>query len=378
MNTRLQVEHPVTELRYGLDLVAWQLRVANGQSLSPDLGRLSPRGHVIEARVYAEDPARGFAPSPGQVLQFRPPREVPGVVRVDHALADAVRIPPDYDPMLAKVIVHGRDRDDALHKLDRALGELVLFGPATNVAFLRGVLRQEAFRSGDGLDTGFVERELGDWQTPDPSAGTLSLAAILLSEKTGDASAGDLWGWPGDLWGWRSAAGTEGWPVRVLVGDESEPREVWLTPLRPEGRDPRDVYQAKVGDGSLEVELAHRDEEGGRVRVDGLEQDVRWAFDGADVWLRSADGTHVFRRHRRGAAAQADDDPTTVQASMTARVKEVKVAEGDAVGEGDCLLVLEAMKLETRVEARMAGMVAEVLVSEGEQVAHRQVLVRLA
>lgn len=377
MNTRLQVEHPVTELRYGLDLVAWQLRVANGQSLPADLSQLTPRGHAIEARVYAEDPARGFAPSPGRVLRFAAPRETPGVVRVDHALEDGATIPPDYDPMLAKVIVHGRDRDDALHKLDRALGELVLFGPTANVAFLRDVIRHPTFaRDGEGLDTGFIERGLSGWSAPEPAPGTLAAAAVLLSRRNGDHAAGDLWGW-------RSAAGTEGWPVRVLVDETTEPTEVYLTPLHRDGRDPRDVYRACIGEDEIEIDFVRRTsddggEDGGRVRVDGLEQDLRWAFaEDGSLWIRDGAATHVVRRPRRGAAAEAEDDPTRAVASMAGRVKEVRVTAGDAVEPGDCLVVLEAMKLETRVEARTAGAVEDVLVEAGEQVARGQVLVRL-
>ncbi|MDA8016670.1 MAG: ATP-grasp domain-containing protein [Thermoanaerobaculia bacterium] len=371
MNTRLQVEHPVTELRYGLDLVAWQLRVADGHPLPAELSRRSPEGHAIEARVYAEDPARGFAPSPGTVLQFREPRDVPGIVRVDHALADGVPIPPDYDPMLAKVVVRGQDRGDALRKLDRALGELVVFGATTNVAFLRHVLRHPSVVADADVDTAFVERELGDWTAPQPSSGVVALAAILLSERDGDASAGDLWGW-------RSAAGTEGWPMRMCVGFDREPAEVELTPRGPGRCDGRASYRAAYRGEVLEIELALRDASGGRLRVDGQELEVRWAHHGPDLWIRDGQGHHLFCRPVRGASVERIDDPTRVVAGMTGKVKAIRVSEGEAIKAGDCLLVLEAMKLETRVEAAMNGEVEEIRVAEGDLVTHRQLLMRLA
>src|SRR5215469_1023841 len=157
MNTRLQVEHPVTELVYGLDLVEWQLRVAAGERLPSSLtdGPLVPSGHAVEARVGAEDPARGFLPTGGTVLALRTPSG-PGI-RVDSGLTEGMTVTSDYDPMLGKVIAWGEDRSTALRRLDAALSQTAVLGVTTNVAFLRGLLRDPRVQAGQ-LDTGLVER----------------------------------------------------------------------------------------------------------------------------------------------------------------------------------------------------------------------------
>ncbi len=170
MNTRLQVEHPVTELVYGLDLVEWQLRVAAGEPLPFPVGdgrSLAMNGHAVEARVYAEDPARGFLPTGGTVLALRTPSG-PGV-RVDSALAQGVTVTSDYDPMLGKVIAWGPDRATALRRLDRALADTVVLGVTTNTAFLRTLLADPDVLAGR-LDTGLVERIVGNGPAGGPAA----------------------------------------------------------------------------------------------------------------------------------------------------------------------------------------------------------------
>ena len=164
MNTRLQVEHPVTEFITGLDMVEWQLRIANGQPLPLAQDDIALSGHAIEGRLYAEDPARDFLPSPGHVVAFDAP-EPTAATRIDTGVRSGDDIAVSYDPMIAKVIAHGADRDSAIAALDRLLSELVCAGPTTNQAFLRRAVTHPAFVSGD-LDTGFIARHIADLVPP--------------------------------------------------------------------------------------------------------------------------------------------------------------------------------------------------------------------
>src|SRR6476620_10892137 len=161
INTRLQVEHPVTEMVTGLDLVEWQLRVASGEPLPLSADRLSLRGHAIEARVYAEDPARDFLPAVGTLSHLRQPREVPGRVRVDTGVVQGDQITPNYDPMIAKLIVWGEDRSAAVRQLVSALAEYEVVGVTTNLGLLRAVAAHPAFAAAK-LDTGFIARHAED------------------------------------------------------------------------------------------------------------------------------------------------------------------------------------------------------------------------
>ncbi|MDR7481520.1 MAG: biotin carboxylase N-terminal domain-containing protein [Armatimonadota bacterium] len=175
-NTRLQVEHPVTELVAGVDLVAAQLRIAAGEPLAWRQEDLAPRGWAIEARVYAEDPEAEFAPSPGRVLHLAEPH-LPGV-RIDSGVAAGVEIPPFYDPLLAKLIAWGTDREHARRRLERALAEYVILGPRTNVSFLRAVVGHPAFAAG-ALTTGFLAEEFAGWRRPEPPEAVVAVAAVL-------------------------------------------------------------------------------------------------------------------------------------------------------------------------------------------------------
>ncbi|WP_131757887.1 acetyl-CoA carboxylase biotin carboxylase subunit, partial [Actinomadura fibrosa] len=234
MNTRLQVEHPVTELVTGLDLVELQLRVAAGAPLPFAQDGVRLGGHAIEARVYAEDPARGFLPTGGRVLALNEP-DVPGV-RVDSGLDTATEVGGSYDPMLAKVIVHGADRAEALHRLDRALASYTLLGVPTNVAFLRALLRHPDVVSGD-LDTGLVERSL-DGLTAGAGVPPEVLAAAALERMLAlEKAAPDPWDIPD---GWRP--GAHAWTPWIITPVGGDPVEV-----RVQGR--AASARVAVGDG---------------------------------------------------------------------------------------------------------------------------------
>jgi acetyl-CoA/propionyl-CoA carboxylase biotin carboxyl carrier protein len=364
MNTRLQVEHPVTELITGLDLVEWQLRVAAGERLNAPP---RPRGHAIEARVYAEDPARGFLPTGGTVLALREPANTH--VRVDSGLDVGTSVGSRYDPMLAKVAAWGPDRATALRRLDAALAGTTVLGVTTNIAFLRSLLRDPGVQAGR-LDTGLAER-VADSPAADSPAGrgtagagtpaeVLAAAALarLLRETTGPFGS-DPWDIPD---GWRVSG--RAW-TRVRLSDGHGP----VTQVRVRGLASAGAEVA-VGDGDpVPARAALRDTElvvsyGGRT--------LRYLFAraGGTMWL-GRDG-HAWAltgeeavAGRRGYAGAADG---AVRSPMPGTVIAVHVAAGQPVRAGQPLVVVEAMKMEHTVTAPADGVVSELTAKAGQQV----------
>ena len=203
MNTRLQVEHGVTELAYGVDLVKWQLRIAAGERLTLQQADIMPRGHAIECRVYAEDPARNFLPSPGQVQRLHEPVG-PGI-RIDSGITEGQQIGSDYDPLLAKLLAHDASRNDALDRMTQALSDYVILGPTTNIAHLKAILQHDAFRAGD-LDTHFIETYFGDWAPAAPPLEALIAAGVTRSgssRQTAQMTGRDPWSPWSNQGGWR-------------------------------------------------------------------------------------------------------------------------------------------------------------------------------
>ncbi|MEV4678064.1 MULTISPECIES: acetyl/propionyl/methylcrotonyl-CoA carboxylase subunit alpha [Actinomadura] len=359
MNTRLQVEHPVTELVTGLDLVELQLRVACGEPLPFTQDEVALDGHSIEARVYAEDPARGFLPTGGRVLALREPEGA----RVDSGLDAGTEVGGSYDPMLAKVIVHGADRAEALHRLDRALASYTLLGVPTNVAFLRALLRHPSVVSGD-LDTGLVERALDDL-VAGASVPPEVLAAAALERmralESGADGTGDPWDIPD---GWRP--GAHAWAPWIITPSGGEPVEV-----RVQGR----AASARVAVGGAEPVGASLTGPfiltyGGRTTS------FEAARDGGTLWLGRDGHAWALSEHVRaegGAAAAAAGDGV-LRSPMPGTVLAVKAAEGDRVEAGQPLVVVEAMKMEHTVTAPLAGVVAKLPVRAGAQVALDAVL----
>ncbi|RFS81260.1 ATP-grasp domain-containing protein [Actinomadura spongiicola] len=356
MNTRLQVEHPVTELVTGLDLVELQLRVAAGDALPFTQDEVTLDGHAIEARVYAEDPSRGFLPTGGRVLALAEPDHA----RVDSGLDVGTEVGGAYDPMLAKVIVRGADRAEALHRMDRALASYTLLGVPTNVAFLRRLLAHPSVVSGD-LDTGLVERSL-DELTSGTSVPPEVLAAAALERMLALESGGD------DPWdvpdGWRP--GAHAWTPWIITPSGGDPVEV-----RVQGR--AGSARVAVGDGppvaaSLSAPCT--------LTYAGRTTSFTIARDGHTLWLGRdghawALGEHV--RAEGGAASGAAGDGV-LRSPMPGTVLAVKAAEGDRVAEGQPLVVVEAMKMEHTVTAPVAGVVAKLPVRAGAQVALDAVL----
>lgn len=345
MNTRLQVEHPVTELITGIDLVEWQLRVAAGEQLPYGQEDIALTGHAIEARVCAEDPARGFLPSGGTVLALREPQG--DGVRTDSGLSEGTEVGSLYDPMLSKVIAYGPDRPTALRKLRAALAETVTLGVPTNAGFLRRLLAHPAVVAGD-LDTGLVEREaegLVPAKVPDEVYEAAAAVRAAALEPTGE--------------GWRD-------PFSVPRGWRMGGTPAPLTHhLRVPGHEPV-AHVAGAGPRTVEP---------GRVtvHVDGLTHTFHRAAD----WLgRDGDAWHVMDHDPVAASltGAAHSGADTLAAPMPGTVTVVKVSTGDHVDRGQSLLVVEAMKMEHVISAPHAGTVSELDVAPGATVAMDQIL----
>ncbi|MFI2200795.1 acetyl/propionyl/methylcrotonyl-CoA carboxylase subunit alpha [Streptomyces sp. NPDC020192] len=346
MNTRLQVEHPVTELVTGLDLVEWQLRVAAGEKLGFAQSDISLTGHAVEARICAEDPSRGFLPSGGTVLLLDEPQG--DGVRTDSGLSEGTEVGSLYDPMLSKVIAYGPDRATALRKLRAALAETVTLGVPTNAGFLRRLLAHPAVVAGE-LDTGLVERVVDELVPTEVPEAVYEAAAAVRAKALEPRAEGwvDPFSVPN---GWR-------------LGGTPKPPAFDLRVQDPVTYTPRGT--ATVTDDTVSVTL------------DG----VRHTFHRAGDWLgRDADAWQV-RDHDPVAASltgagHAGADSLT--APMPGTVTVVKVAVGDEVAAGQSLLVVEAMKMEHVISAPHAGTVAELDVTPGTTVAMDQVLAVIA
>ncbi|HLU72395.1 MAG TPA: biotin carboxylase N-terminal domain-containing protein [Nonomuraea sp.] len=367
MNTRLQVEHPVTELVTGLDLVELQLRVAAGEPLPFTQDDVRLDGHAVEARVYAEDPARGFLPTGGRVLALREPSG-PGV-RVDSGLLEGGVVGSEFDPMLSKVVAWAPDRAGALRALDRALGETVVLGVTTNVPFLRALLAHDAVRAGE-LDTGLVERALPDLL---PAAGpdradaarteratppdVLAAAALVFHDQPAGSDPWEV------MDGWR--IGERAWTTWRLETRDG------VHPVQVRGL-PREGAEAGVAGGPPVPAVLRTYEREIVVTLDGRTARYVCARDGETVWLGRDGHAWPVTRHligdpgdRQGAAGGGDG---VVRSPMPGTVLVVKAQVGDQVKEGQPLLIVEAMKMEHTVTAPRDGRVAELPVQAGRSV----------
>ncbi|MFF3536036.1 acetyl-CoA carboxylase biotin carboxylase subunit [Streptomyces sp. NPDC002466] len=393
MNTRLQVEHPVTELITGLDLVEWQLRVAAGEPLPFTQRDIALTGHAVEARICAEDPSRGFLPSGGTVLALHEPQG--DGVRTDSGLGTGGEVGSLYDPMLSKVIAYGPDRAAALRRLRAALADTVILGVPTNAGFLRRLLAHPAVAAGD-LDTGLVEREVAGL-VPEGVPEEVYAAAALLrrSAASGASPAGDAACWVDPFSvasGWRLG----GTPARTVLDFRIPGHDPVQVSLRdcPAGTE---LTFGHVGEGAQPPEPATgacgplAPMPGGRetagvveltphrlvVELAGVTHAFTHAASPDGVWLgRDGDSWHVQDHDPVAAslAGAARSGADTLAAPMPGTVTVVKVAVGDEVVAGQSLLVVEAMKMEHVISAPHAGTVTELDVTAGTTVAMDQVL----
>jgi 3-methylcrotonyl-CoA carboxylase alpha subunit len=372
MNTRLQVEHPVTELVTGLDLVEWQLRVAAGEALPLKGNEVPLRGHAIEARIYAEDPQRDFLPSTGGLLHVAFPEEGRSV-RVDAGVDTGDEITPWYDPMIAKLIVHGADRAEALGRLRAALSQVEIAGVATNVEFLGRVAASEAFSRAD-LDTGLIERCRDELLAPRKDASVEMLAAAafaeLAREESGARARAQRSGDPHSPW-----HGVDGW----RLNEDSHHDFTFI-----EGERERPVRLRFLADG-LKLAVDGKDyalagQASGRalsLALDGRRFKATAVRDGAGwhVFCNGASSRLSLRQH----AHEDDSEAVTglLTAPMPGKIVKVMAEAGRKVSKGEPLLILEAMKMEHTITAPADGVVKELHYAAGEQVLEGAELIRM-
>jgi 3-methylcrotonyl-CoA carboxylase alpha subunit len=360
MNTRLQVEHPVTELVTGVDLVELQVRIASGEALPMVQDDITMSGHAIEARVYAEDPSRDFLPTGGRVLDLVEPSSA----RVDSGIFAGSVVGSDYDPMLAKIITHADDRPSALRALDRALSDTAVLGVTTNVDFLRFLLADPDVAAGR-LDTGLLDRRTPDYVGVQASDEELIAAAVHHWLALWPSTPGDLWAVPS---GWRVGRGAPS-TFRLRAGERTDHVHLTGTP---------ESATARIEDGetrSLSASLAGRDL---IVTIDGVRTEyVAAAADGV-VWL-SGNGRTTATEEVREAPVRPDDEHSgdaELLSPMPGSVVAIGQEDGQTVAAGAAVITVEAMKMEHALTAPVDGVV-ELLVAVGDQVKVGQPLARI-
>ena len=369
MNTRLQVEHPVTEMITGLDLVALQIRVAEGEPLGLAQQDVVLNGHAIEVRLYAEDPAQDFLPVTGTIDLWRP--AAGEGIRVDAGIATGLEISPFYDPMLAKIVAWGDTREIARHRLISALKATALFGSTTNQSFLIDVLGRESFAKGEAT-TAFIGEEFGaaDLANPPPTFRQAAIAAVIQFVIERQQAFDDSLNVSPALADWSSGGLLTTRYVYPAGGSEID---LTVTPHR-QGR-----YVVAHGEDKIQIDLIECAENTARLTVDGRRQAVLYSAPTAGIVDLSVDGRNLHFRNRIAFAASVEQAAGggRVVAPMHGAVLEVFVKPGDQVEIGTRLAVLEAMKMQHDILAEIDGTVQEVLAAAGNQVAADDLLVEI-
>ena len=372
MNTRLQVEHPVTEAVTGLDLVAWQLRVAAGEPLPKSQDQLQLNGHAIEARICAENPNQDFLPATGPLWHFSGPEAshfffTAGGVRLDTGVTQGDVVSPFYDSMLAKLIVWGADRDEALAKLDKALSEMQVVGVANNVAFLRDVVQSASFSQGD-LATDLIARErdnLFKTQTLSEDLAVAGVMGMVLRQEV-DAMGSNPWQ---AVDGWQVVgAPPRPFQLQGAWGDEVRALDVVLysTPQRVRIADTDHAFEWRAHPLGVSVCL------------NGVWTDLSVVASAGQYHVFSRAGHAVLQRvDPLAGSAQAADALGGLNTPMPGKLIRMDVAVGDTVAKGQVLAVMEAMKMEHSIASPRDGVVSEVFYAVGDQVAEGQALLTL-
>jgi geranyl-CoA carboxylase alpha subunit len=366
MNTRLQVEHAVTEAITGIDVVEWQLRISAGEPLPLAEQDVQFHGHSIEARLYAEDSYTDFLPQSGALADWRP--ATGEGVRIDYGVAPGESISPFYDPMLAKVIAHGATREEARRRLIVALEDTVVLGLNTNRNFLVGALQHPAFITGEAT-TAFIERHFpagsDAMRRPNLNGRIVALAAVLLLEARtrgpGDAAATTR--------SW-SSTGPANWPLRLTIDNCHQ--ETVVAVLGP------DHYLVTLADRRIEVSIQLRRDGAVRFTEGGVQKTAPFAWHDGMLHL-ALDGLVATARETtlETSRAQKASDSTELLAPMNGAIIAVQVKAGDRIVRGQRLVVLEAMKMQHEIRAPRDGVVLRILVETGQQVATRELLVEL-
>ncbi len=365
VNTRLQVEHPVTEMITGLDLVRLQIEIAEGKPLPFAQDDLKTTGHSIEARLYAEDPKNNFLPSTGRIHDWLLPDSIEGL-RIDAGVEAGMEVGIHYDPMLAKLITRGKTRDEAIRKLIYALRQSSIQGLRTNREFLIRLLDHQDFREGRA-HTGFIAERLDELIAGDDERLNREslIAAALYLQKQWQASNGLLAELPPS---YRNN------PYR----DPSIKLEIGEDDVEVSWRQARDgVFEMSVFDSTVAAQVLCFAPGVIRIAIDGIQRSFRITENGAELYVHSTLGSSIVRRSPRHPIHQAASDQGSANSPMPGQVLKILVEAGQRVSAGDPLIILEAMKMEHTMRAAVDGVVESILVSDGEVVGPGQLLVRI-
>ncbi len=366
MNTRLQVEHPVTELVTSLDLVELQLRIAAGEPLPFTQEDVTLTGHAIEVRVYAEDPRAGFLPTGGHVERVVHPSGTG--IRVDTSLEDGVDVSTDYDPMLAKIIAWGPDREEARRRLVTALENTAIFGFETNLTFLRLLLERPEVVAGD-LDTGLIARVFDDLAFPEIPERVFAEAALLMRTRNATDAAPVATGPWARADGWRLGSAAPS-VFDLEAGGGGERVRVWASSSGTELR-------VAVGDGDAQIATVAVESGRATVSIENLTRSFPFAPVPGGIWLPGdGEAVHVRERHASYGADAASDASPTLVSPLPGTVVTVSVDDGARVEAGDAVVAVEAMKMEHVLRAAVAGTV-RLDVAVGDQVARGGVVARI-
>jgi 3-methylcrotonyl-CoA carboxylase alpha subunit len=354
MNTRLQVEHPVTELITGIDLVEWQLRVAFGEALPLRQDEIKLNGHAVEARVYAENPTKNFMPSVGRISTWRLPEETGGL-RIDAGYREGDMVSPYYDAMLAKMIAWAPTRDVAVERLNRALEESDVRGIVTNIPFLSALMTHPKVRT-NAIDTGFIERELAVLTQAAPAPGELELCAAvaaIVNDERRMAEANSPW----QTFGWQPVGRRQrSFAFRVGHGPE---QKIILN----YGSGPSTLV---LGDRELAFAIAPRDG-GFDLTLDGVKSQVAAVIDGHELYLRTRNGR--FDLHwvdPFGGESEEQTGEDKIAAPLPGTVVAVLAEEGATLEKGAPILTLEVMKMEQTLRAPYAGVLKSIRCKVGD------------
>ena len=375
MNTRIQVEHRVTEMLTGQDLVEWQFRIADGEQVPLQQNQITLRGHAIEVRLYAENPARNFVPSPGLVHHLRLPKDKPGLC-IDNSLNVGDEVTPYYDPLIAKIIAWGGDRKDALHAIKRALNETQVAGVKTNVQLLSHIVRHPEFRAGN-YNTGFIALHQDTLMAQSVSASDLVLALgtlfILLKRK--EETSGTVVDTKDPYSPWNEE---DSWrlnlPAQDVIQLTDGGREIDIeVTFIPGG------YHLTLPNSSMTVSGALVGESDVEAILGGIQIKGTVAFNGHELNLWLYDVNHVLKLRDRALALDAvADSVDNLSAPMPGRITQVMVGEGTVVRSGALLMVLEAMKMEHNIIAPSNGKVEKLNFSVGDWVDENTMLLDFA
>lgn len=356
MNTRLQVEHPVTEMVTGADLVAWQIAIAEGKALPLTQAQVRLHGHAIEARLYAENPANDFLPVTGDILLWQEPTGAG--IRVESGVLPQDTVSIHYDPMLAKIVAWGEDRETAVRRLRRALETAILHGLVSNLPFLADILRQPAFLSG-ALSTGFIAQHMAGWQPPAGDVNLALLAASVAQFSQHPRPAASI-GY------WRSAVHT---PQVYRYTHNGEPAEVHLSPLPHQENAFHAAihHREQITSYQLPFSVYHLPRL--TLTVNGRRQTVTLSLTESHAWVQTAGGLVVLQITPRLPQPQPSAEAGgSLRAPMPGSVLAVLVAVGEQVSEGQALMKLEAMKMEHTIRTAAAGVVEAIYYQAGDTV----------